>query len=290
LFTYHFKEGNPSTALNEPNTVVLSQDIANKLFGTQSAINKVIHIKSATNGDYDYKVTGVFIPSTIPSHIDAHFFMSMKGGDVGAWVSSLTDMVNNNMFFAYLLLKPGTDPGKLQSKFDSFIKEHAGNDLKGSGRSRRQYLTPVRDIHLYANDEGNVTPGGSLSYLYILLSIAIVTLLIACVNFMNLSTARSSKRALEIGVRKVLGASVPHIVLLLSKDFIKLIGIAFVIAAPVAWYVMHNWLQDFAYRTNISWWIFGAAGALATFIALATISFQAIKAALANPVRCLRTE
>ena len=231
LFTYHFKEGNPSTALNELNTVVLSQDVANKLFGTQSAINKVIHIKSATNGDYDYKVTGVFIPSTIPSHIDAHFFMSMKGGDVGAWVSSLTDMVNNNMFYSYLLLKPGADPQQLQAKFAGFIDRHAGADLKASGRLKKQYLLPVHDVHLYGPPH-NVSTGGNLTYLYILLSIAIVTLIIACVNFMNLSTARSSKRAIEIGVRKVLGAERKSLIkqFLTQAVLLALISFLFAIA------------------------------------------------------------
>jgi putative ABC transport system permease protein len=88
----------------------------------------------------------------------------------------------------------------------------------------------------------------------------------------------------------VLGASVINIVALLSKDFIKLVIIAFVIASPLAWWIMHNWLQDFAYRINISWWIFLGAGLLAIVIALATISFQAVKAAIANPVKSLRTE
>ncbi len=205
LFTYNFREGNPATALNEPNSVVLSEEIANKIFGSEPALNKTLHINSTTNGVYDFKVTGVFIPSKIPSHIDARFVMSMKGGEVGEWVSGLTDMVNNNMFYSYLLLKPGADAKRLEAKFDAFIQQHAGSDLKASGRSKKQYLTPVKDIHLYAT-EGNVTPGGSLSFLYILISIAAVTLLIACVNFMNLSTAQSSKRAMEIGVRKVLGA------------------------------------------------------------------------------------
>jgi putative ABC transport system permease protein len=100
----------------------------------------------------------------------------------------------------------------------------------------------------------------------------------------------TAQRTKEIGVRKVLGASVSNIVMLLSKDFIKLVLIAFVIASPVAWYVMNNWLSDFAYRINISAWIFIIAGLLAVFIALATISFQAIKAAIANPVKSLRTE
>jgi putative ABC transport system permease protein len=113
---------------------------------------------------------------------------------------------------------------------------------------------------------------------------------IACLGLLGLSLFATAQRTKEIGIRKVLGASVSNIVLLLSRDFVKLVVIAFVIASPVTWYVMNNWLQDFAYRTALSWWIFGAAGLLSVIIALTTISFQAIKAAIANPVNSLRTE
>ena len=205
LFTYNFKEGDPSTALNEPNSIVISSEIAGKIFGNGSAINKIIHVNSNTNGELDYKVTGVFIPSKSPTHIDARFVMSLKSGEMGQWVNSMTDMVNNNMFYSYLLLKPGSDPKKLEAKFEAFINKYAGSDLKASGRYKKQFLTKLKDIHLYG-PPGNVTAAGSPKYLYILISIAFITLLIACVHFMNLSTARSSKRAVEIGVRKVLGA------------------------------------------------------------------------------------
>ncbi len=113
---------------------------------------------------------------------------------------------------------------------------------------------------------------------------------IACLGLLGLSLFATTQRTKEIGVRKVLGASVSNIVVLLSKDFVRLVLIAFVIASPVAWLIMNNWLQNFAYRINISAWIFIGAGLLAIFIALATISFQAIKAAIANPVKSLRTE
>jgi len=113
---------------------------------------------------------------------------------------------------------------------------------------------------------------------------------IACLGLLGLSLFATAQRTKEIGVRKVLGASVTNIVALLSKDFIKLVVIAFVIASPVAWFIMHNWLRDFAYRIEISWWIFLGAGLLAVLIALGTISFQAVKAAIANPVKSLRTE
>jgi putative ABC transport system permease protein len=98
------------------------------------------------------------------------------------------------------------------------------------------------------------------------------------------------RKVKEIGIRKVLGASVAGIVGLLSKDFMKLVLVAAVIASPLAWYFMNEWLQDFAYRINIGWWVFGIAGAIALLIALVTVSFRAIKAAVANPVKSLRTE
>jgi len=113
---------------------------------------------------------------------------------------------------------------------------------------------------------------------------------IACLGLLGLSLFATAQRTKEIGVRKVLGASVSNIIILLSKDFVKLVIVAFVIASPLAWYIMHSWLNDFAYRINLSAWIFIAAGLFALFIALATISFQAIKAAVANPVKSLRTE
>jgi putative ABC transport system permease protein len=113
---------------------------------------------------------------------------------------------------------------------------------------------------------------------------------IACIGLLGLSLFATMQRTKEIGIRKVLGASVSNIILLLSKDFLKLVVVAFVIASPVAWFIMHDWLESYAYRINISWWLFFAAGFLAVMIALATISFQAIKAALANPVKSLRTE
>jgi len=117
-----------------------------------------------------------------------------------------------------------------------------------------------------------------------------IAIFIACLGLLGLSLFATAQRTKEIGIRKVLGASVWNIVTILSKDFIRLVLIAFLIASPVAWMVMHAWLQDFAYRTDISWWIFPATGLAALLIALATISFQSVKAAVANPVKSLRSE
>lgn len=119
---------------------------------------------------------------------------------------------------------------------------------------------------------------------------AALAIFVACLGLLGLAMFSTIQRTKEIGVRKVLGASIPNILLLLSKDFIKLVLIASVIAFPVAWWVMNKWLQDFSYRITISWWIFLIAGAAALLVALITVSFQAIKAAIANPVKSLRTE
>lgn len=118
----------------------------------------------------------------------------------------------------------------------------------------------------------------------------LIAIIICCLGLFGLATFSAEQRIKEIGVRKVLGASVTGIVTLLSKDFLKLVVIAIVIASPLAWYIMHNWLQDFAYRVNIGWLVFVIAGIIAVLIAFITISFQAIRAANANPVKSLRTE
>jgi putative ABC transport system permease protein len=119
---------------------------------------------------------------------------------------------------------------------------------------------------------------------------AVFAIFIACLGLFGLVTYAAEQRIKEIGVRKVLGASVGEIVAMISKDFIKLVLIASVIAFPIAWWMMNQWLQSFAYRIDISWWVFVLAGLLTIAIALITVSFQAIKAAMANPVKSLRTE
>jgi putative ABC transport system permease protein len=147
---------------------------------------------------------------------------------------------------------------------------------------------PIRYTFLdeqFANMYQDVQRTGS-----IFTSFAILAIIIACLGLFALSAFMAEQRSKEIGIRKVLGATVSNITALLSIDFIKLVFIAIAIASPIAWYGMTKWLQDFSYKIPISWWIFVLSGAVAILIALFTVSFQSIKAALMNPVRSLRSE
>jgi putative ABC transport system permease protein len=117
-----------------------------------------------------------------------------------------------------------------------------------------------------------------------------LSIFVACLGLFGLSVYTADRRKKEIGVRKVLGASVQSVVALLSREFVKLVFIAAIVAFPIAWWVMNKWLMDFAYRIEIEWWVFGLAMMLALLIAILTISAQAIKAAVANPVTSLRSE
>jgi putative ABC transport system permease protein len=157
----------------------------------------------------------------------------------------------------------------------------------------KQWKTLVADEPLeysFLEENFNATYRAEQKTGQILSLFAGLTIFVACLGLFGLATFTAEQRTKEIGVRKVLGASVTSVVALLSKDFLKLVAIAIVIASPLAWYAMHFWLQDFAYKIDISWWVFALAGLLAVGIALLTVSFQSVKAAVANPVKSLRSE
>ena len=124
----------------------------------------------------------------------------------------------------------------------------------------------------------------------ILSGFTLLAIVIACLGLFGLVTFMTLQRIKEIGIRKTLGASVYQIVHMLSFDFVKLVIVSVIIACPVAWYCMHQWLQGFAYRTNIEWWVFAAGAIAAIVIAWATVGLKSMKAATVNPVKSLRTE
>ncbi|HEX5026868.1 MAG TPA: ABC transporter permease [Agriterribacter sp.] len=154
-----------------------------------------------------------------------------------------------------------------------------------------QTLVPTRPFSYYFLDESFDRQYRSEErFGKLFMNFAVLAIFISCLGLLGLASYSTMQRTKEIGIRKVMGASVGNIVTLLSRDFLLLVVIAFLVAAPLAGYFMYQWLQDFAYRANLSWWIFALSGILAVLIALITISFQAIKAAISNPVAALRTE
>ncbi|WP_317043877.1 ABC transporter permease [Mucilaginibacter xinganensis] len=157
--------------------------------------------------------------------------------------------------------------------------------------SKWKTLVPQRPFNYYFLDQNfNKQYATEDRFGKLFMYFAVLAIMISCLGLLGLASYSTLQRTREIGIRKVLGASVPGIVNMLSKEFMLLVLIAAVIAFPLAWFGMHSWLKDFAYKVNIGWWVFAVAGALAMMIAITTVSFQAVKAALANPVKSLRSE
>lgn len=207
VFTYQFVEGTPTHALDDAHSVVLSEELAGKLFGTEPALNKTIRIGGVSGASENYRVTGVYRDESARSHIAAPYFLPIHAGWVGSFLrEQKQNFSGNNMFYTYLRLRPGTDAAQFVDKLPAFVDKYARKDLKLAGMDKKMALLAVEDIHLFDQVDSILTPTRSVTYLYVLGSIALFTLLLACINFMNLATARSVKRAAEVGMRKVMGA------------------------------------------------------------------------------------
>ncbi len=180
----------------------------------------------------------------------------------------------DNYGMLYIKIKPGTETSSLQ-----YIAKTFKNFFP---------LNPF--IYNFKQEENKHSYEAEAKWKQIILFSAILTIFISCIGLFGLSVLSAEKRTKEIGIRKVLGASVTGIVSILSTDFLKLIFISLVISMPLAWIATNKWLQNYPYRINLNWWLFASAGLLVILIALFTISFQSIKAAMANPVKSLRSE
>ncbi len=237
IFSYDFIFGNALTSLNEPNSIVISKQIANKIFGNENPVNKSITV-GLPYGDFIYTVKGVFDDSKMKSHIPAHFFLSMRNGDIGTWVENQTNWATNNIFHTYVKLKEGSNAENFEKKLQEFIDRRGGKDLKEMGIIRQLFIQPVTRIYLHSDLDNEIAPNGNITYLYILGSIALFVLMIACINFMNLSTARSLKRAKEVGVRKVLGAEKRSLVYQFLGESTLMSCLALLLALIIAYLVL----------------------------------------------------
>ncbi len=205
LFDYDFKSGNPKNALVEANSIVITETLAEKIFGDESALNKIISVNQG-DADIDFRVTGVLAKEQKNSHIDANFFVSMTSSGWPEYIRSpgvADQWAGQNFLQSYIRLKPGTSPREFTAKMNKVFLKYGAEDLKTLGIRKKLGIEPVKDIYLYARPR-NHSP--RVTYLYVIGSIAVFILLIGCVNFMNLSTAKATKRANEVGLRKTLGA------------------------------------------------------------------------------------
>ncbi|MDX1912899.1 MAG: ABC transporter permease [Saprospiraceae bacterium] len=240
MFRYTFVEGEPATALREPGTVVILEEMARKFFDDQPALGRILRISHDwfEGGEMDFRVTGVVKLPDAPTQLKGRFFMSLYSGGIGEFVRTNTSLGGNNMFATFVRLRPGTDGKALEAKLPAFVDKYVTPHLKDHGYRKKQFLMPLREAYLSdVGKAGQTGATGSKTYLYILGSIALFTLLLACVNFMNLSTARSAKRAGEVGVRKSVGAGQGSLirqflgesVIATSVSFLAALGLAYAI-------------------------------------------------------------
>ncbi|MBE9667260.1 ABC transporter permease [Mucilaginibacter boryungensis] len=232
VFTYHFVKGNSTKVLNEAYSIVLLKPVADKLFGNEDPIGKTISIDD-DGGKHDFKVNGVVDESLGKSHIQANLFITMRGGGIGAYVLQNNVWAGNNFTASYVKLRPGTSAAALEKQFPAFLDKYGAAQMKSLGMTKQLHLQPVTSIHTTTGYEVELSKTLSPSFLYILLLIAVMIQVIACINFMNLSTARASKRAKEVGVRKVIGAGQGDLIkqFLGESFFLAFLGV--VIALPL---------------------------------------------------------
>ena len=181
-----------------------------------------------------------------------------------------------------------------QSGDDMIIRAKSGADIQKLISRTDQILKSFRNgypfEYKFVDEKFNLlfqseTRIGNLAIIF-----SVLAILISCLGLFGLAAYTAERRTKEIGIRKVLGASVRSLVKLLSVDFLRLVCIACIIAFPVAWWSLHNWLHNYQYRTTVQWWAFPLAASIAILIAVITVGFQAVKAAVVNPVKSLRTE
>ncbi|HEX6426424.1 MAG TPA: ABC transporter permease [Niastella sp.] len=205
MFNFHFANGNPETALSAPYTIVLMKPIADRLFGREDPIGKMIQVSN--RGTHDFTVSGVIDDGFGKSHIRADFFMSMNSGGYGAYFNHNESWTGDNYIISYVKLRSHTNVAALENKFQAFVNRHAQAQLKSAGMKKQFYLQPVSQIHTTTGFKGlELSKPVNPVFLYVLILIAVLIQIIACINFMNLSTAQAAKRAKEVGVRKVIGA------------------------------------------------------------------------------------
>ncbi len=243
VFSVNVIEGDPRTALSQPASIAISKRIAGKYFPGKSALGQSLIL----DNKYNAKITAVYEDIPAASHFHFDIIFSMLGSWPIAKEASSTSYMSEN-FNTYILLRNGADPKALQQKFPAYLDKYMGPEItqlfgenftmekfRASGNKYDMSLRPLKDIHLNSNIKGEFEPNGNLTYVYLFGIVALFILTIACINFMNLSTARSSNRAKEVGVRKVMGSIRAHLVRQFLTESILITFVSFVFSLGLAY-------------------------------------------------------
>ncbi|TFF39684.1 ABC transporter permease [Mucilaginibacter psychrotolerans] len=294
VFTLPMINGDAKTALAEPNSVVLTESTAKRYFDKTDVVGKTMVI----NDNQNFKVTGVIKDVPQNSHFNFDFFLSMS-----TWADSRSNAWLRNDYSTYVLLKDATDAKKLAGSLDGFLLKMSGDQMKSeigmsyadfekSGSYFRLNLTSLTDIHLKSKRIGELGVNGTVQYVYIFSAIAIFILLIACINFMNLSTARSSNRAREVGVRKVLGSPRKYLIAQFLSESIMITFFATVIAlvAAIAVLPLFNQLagKDIAITTATLFWLIPVSVLIVLVVGSLAGSYPAFFLSAFQPIDVLK--
>ncbi|WP_026261817.1 ABC transporter permease [Spirosoma panaciterrae] len=234
VFTLPLISGDPKRALAEPNTIVISESAAKRHFGNQNPMGQTLLLDNRLT----FKVSGVMRDMPKNAHFHADLIPTMLSDEYpwGQWLS--------NNHHTYILLRPGTDPATVDRNFDAVIEKYVGpqvqqmigkslGEFRKAGNSVRYWLMPLTDIHLHSKQQIELAPNGDIQYVYIFSAVALFILLIACINFMNLATARSAMRAREVGVRKVMGSERQQLVSQFMTESVLTSVLAMVLAIGI---------------------------------------------------------
>jgi putative ABC transport system permease protein len=290
VFTIPMIAGDPLTALKEPNSIVIDKTTAKKYFNTTDVMGRILHVDNNT----DCKITGVIKDIPRQSHFHFHF-MRPRGKDNDSWLSNNT--------FNYIVVKPGVSQAEMQKYVDATINKYIGKeleqqlhsslkDLESKGNHFIYHLMPLTDIHLHSDKSYEMEANGNITYVYIFSLIAIFILFIACVNFMNLSTARSANRAKEVGIRKVAGSLRMHLItqFLTESVLLSFFSLLFAIGIAALLVPLFNQLagKEMSIGTLFSTWLFPVMIALVFLVGLLAGSYPAFYLSSFQPIEVLK--
>lgn len=288
VFTLPFLKGDAKTALAEPHCVVMTERAAKKYFGRIDIVGQDMFV---VNENANYKITGVMRNMPQQSHFDFDYLLSSS-----SLPSSKSDNWNSFSYNTYILFKAGTDAKRFEAKLNNLIVQHFGRDkyakFQKGGNYIRHNLTALTDIHLRSNRQYELGTNSSITYVYIFSAIALFVLLLACINFMNLSTARSANRAREVGVRKVLGSSRKNLIAQFMSESILVTLTATIIAVAASWLLLpfFNLLsgKDLTITVHLLSWLFPVLVVVVLVVGMLAGSYPALYLSAFQPVSVLK--